>query len=186
MSPKVSRQEHSSDDEPGEPELPPGHVPMRRPVTPRQAAPKPLPRWVTTVGFVVLLAAVAGVIVYLAQPDDPRDSAQGTADLVATALGEGDTSAFASYTCYPDELTLNDDWTRLGRTTVLAVSGEYDGVAKATLTISQPANTDLVLLMRSEDDAPWCVVTPSLCPVAEDPTATRSPLDMCAGRPGRP
>jgi hypothetical protein len=186
MSPKVSRSHHARDDEPEEPGLPPGHVPMHRPVTPRPAPRRPLPLWVKSVGFVVLLAATVGVIVYLAQPDDPRDAAQGTADLVATALSDGDTSAFESYTCHPDEVALSDDWTRLGKTTVLAVSDEYEGVAKATLTISQPADTDLVLLMHSEDDAPWCVVTPSLCPIADEPFATTSPLDLCADRPGRP
>lgn len=77
-------------------------------------------------------------------------------------------------------MALSDDWTRLGETTVLAVSAEHEGVAKATLTTSR---TDLVLLMHSENDAPWCVVTPSLCPVADAPSS--SPLELCAGRPGR-
>ena len=180
MSPKVSR---SHDDEPDDPGLPPGHVPLLRSTTPKPPPRKPLPRWVKAAGFVVLPVATAGLVVYLAQPDDPRDSAQGTADLAATALSSGDTSAFASYTCYPDEVELDDDWTHLGTTTVLAVSAEYEGVATATLTISEPAGTDLVLLMRGEDDAPWCVVTPSLCPVGGD--SSSSPLDMCADRPGR-
>ncbi|MFI7672210.1 hypothetical protein [Actinophytocola sp. NPDC049390] len=190
MSPKASRSHHEPDHEPdGEPEalgLPPGHVPMRRPVAPRPAPHKPFPLWVKAVGFVVLLAATVGVVVYLAQPDDPRDSAQGTANLAAAALSDGDRSAFASYTCYPDDVTLPDGWTRLGTTTVLAVSDEHDDVATATLVIGNPADTDLVLLMRNEDDAGWCVVTPSLCPRADTAPATPSPLDLCADRPGRP
>ena len=184
MSPRVSRSHDAPDDEPEEPPgLPPGYVPTRPPVTPRPAPRLPLPRWGRVVGLVVLLATTVGVIVYLALPDDPRKSAQGTADLVAAALSAGDTSAFVSYTCYPDEVKLDDGWARVGRTTVLAVSNEKDGVATATLTISHPGNTDVALLMRSENDGPWCVVTPSLCPLAG--SSSPSPLDMCAHRPGR-
>jgi hypothetical protein len=194
MSPKVSRPDRAPDDEPDEPEmpdepeearLPPGHVPMRPPAGPkRPPKPKPLPLWLKIGGYVVLLAATVGTVVYLGRPEDPRSSAQGTAELVATALSDGDLSAFRSYVCDSDTLKLPDDWAHLGKTTVLAVSDEHDDVATATLTLSLPSPTDLALLLRSEDDQ-WCAVTPSICPLADDAAAPLPGPDLCAGRPGR-
>ncbi|MGW5049902.1 hypothetical protein [Actinokineospora sp. NPDC004072] len=184
MSPKRSHDTPGDDSpEPEEPQLPPGYVPTTPP------APRPAPQamrpWVWYAGLAVVVAAVVAGIVVLAQPEDPRDSAQGTADLVATALSNGDKAAFASYTCYPDEVALGDEWAALGKATVLAVA-EYTDVAKATLTISEPVPADLVLLMSSEDDSPWCVLTPALCPVGAPGSSTPSPLDLCVDRPGRP
>ena len=186
MSPKVSRPDSAPDEQPEEEaRLPPGHVPMRPPARPKRPAErKPLPLWLKIGGYVALLAATVGTVVYIGRPEDPRSSAQGTAELVATALSDGDLGAFRSYVCDADKLELPDDWAHLGKTTVLAVSDENDDVAKATLTLSLPEATDLALLMHAEDDV-WCAVTPSICPLADDATAGLAGLDLCVGRPGR-
>jgi hypothetical protein len=92
MSPKVSRPDRMPDEDPHEtdgtdgaaaPDLPPGHVPLRPPTRPKQAPRKPLPLWSKIAGYVLLLALTVGVIWYIGRPEDPRSSAQGTAELVA-------------------------------------------------------------------------------------------------------
>ena len=191
MSPKVSRPDRMPDDDPHEadeaddaaaPDLPPGHVPLRPRPRPKQAQRKTLPLWSKIVGYVLLLALTVGVIWYLGRPDDPRSSAQGTAELVATALSGSDTGAFKSYLCHPDDLTVPDEWGQLGELKVLEVSPENEGVATATLTVSHQPPTDLVLLLRDQDDS-WCVVAPSLCPLDGSPGS--APVDLCGDRPGR-
>jgi len=187
VSPKISRPDRASDDEPEEPEesgLPPGHMQMLPRTRQQRPAPrKPLPLWLKAGGFVLLLVATVGVVWLLGRPDDPRESARGTTELVAKALSDGDTSAFQSYTCRSDEVQV-DDWTQLGTATVLDVSGESEGTASATLMLSRPPDTDMVLLLHEEDDS-WCVVAPGLCPLADDPLLTPGDLNPCAGRPGR-
>src|ERR1041384_6698952 len=82
MSPKKSQPVDEPGDETGPPDLPPGYVSLT-PRPRRQPRPSTVPGWVKFVGFVVLLAAVVGGIIYAAQPPDQRESAKGTAELTA-------------------------------------------------------------------------------------------------------
>lgn len=155
MSPKVSR----ATGEPDKAGLPPGHLPMGLPVR-REAKPKkPIPLWWKIGGYVVLLAATVGTIVYLGRPVDPRSSARGTAELVAKALNDGDFSAYQSYLCggiprLPETLTDSGAKTI---TTVLTVTEEEDDHSKAYLrSRGFRIYLELTLLLVDQDGS-WCV-----------------------------
>jgi hypothetical protein len=180
VSPKISRP--APDDEPEESGSPPGHVPMRR-VGPRPTPHKRLPLRVKIVGFVVVVGAVVGLIVYLALPKDPRGSAEGTAELVATAVGKGDTSAFQSYLCPGAELEFPEGLAPQGETTVLALSDETDsGLVVATLTFRDAPDSELVIGLEDKGDS-WCMFAPAVCSVDEDPYASTAGPSLCANRP---
>ena len=152
----------------------------------RQPRPSTVPGWVKFVGFVVLLAAVVGGIVYAAQPPDQRESAKGTAELIAEAMTRADLDAYRSYVCDADELTISVPLYLLGRTTVLAVSDEDDDAATATLTSDQRPEADSVLLLSKREDS-WCVVVMTSCLLAADSLPRSSLPDVrgCSTRPGR-
>jgi hypothetical protein len=180
MSPKVSRP--APDDEPEESGLPPGHVPMRR-VGPRPTPHKRLPPWVKIAGSVVALGAIAGLIVYLALPDDPRDSAQGTAELVATAVSEGDTSAFQSYFCPGAEVVFPEGLAPQGETSVLALSDETEsGLVVATLALHEAPEFELAIGLDGKGDS-WCMFAPAICSVDEDPYDDSFAPSLCENRP---
>jgi hypothetical protein len=178
MSPKAAR---PADDEPAQPDLPPGYVQTSRP-----KRPEPVSWWWKSTGLVVLLAvAIFGIWAIVKDPD-PRGSARGTANLVAEALTDADMADFKSYVCDSDKLQLPDDWMQLGATSMLGVSGESDGVATATLTTSKRPDIDLVVLLESKDEQ-WCVVVVTVCPRYLDaPSASGMPdVKGCRSRPGR-
>lgn len=178
MSPKAAR---PADDEPAEPDLPPGYIQTSRP-----KRPEPVSWWWKATGLVVLLAAAVVTMWYIVKDPDPRESARGTAGLVAEALTDADMAEFKSYVCDSDKLQIPDDWMRLGTTSMLGVSGENDGVASATLTTSNRPDIDLALLLHSEDEQ-WCVVVVTICPRYLDaPSASTLPdVKGCRSRPGR-
>jgi hypothetical protein len=160
MSPKLSRPtgdsaEPTEPTEPTEPDLPPGHVPMRPPARPARERRKPISLWWKVGAYVVLLAATVGTVIYLGQPDDPRSSAKGTAELVAKSLTDGDIDAFRSYLCHPDLLGSPDNWTNAGTTTV-SVTEEGDEDATASVWSSGFNSLDLTMVLRDRDGS-WCV-----------------------------
>ncbi|HEU5469826.1 MAG TPA: hypothetical protein VFV67_04180 [Actinophytocola sp.] len=171
MSPKASRPA----EEPAEPDLPPGYVPIVPPT--RRPSRRPVPMWLKAGGFVVVLAATVVTVVVLTRPADPRDSAGGTAELVAAALSAGDLAAFRSTLCARNELDLPDNPTRGRRTGVLEVSAERDGTARATLVPSGPPDFTIVLVLRTDgEDERWCVTAAAPCPVGPP---TSSDLSVC-------
>ncbi|MBP2326579.1 hypothetical protein JOF56_006964 [Kibdelosporangium banguiense] len=180
MSPKASRSADEPGDEPGQADLPPGYVRMSRP------KPAPVSWWWKSAGLVVLLAAAVIAIMFIVKGPDPRESARGTAKLVAESLTDADMSDFRSYVCDSGKLEIPDAWTQMGSTSVLDVSSERDGVATATLTTTKRPDMDLVLLLHSKDEQ-WCVVVVTNCPRYLDAPSASSLPDVkgCRGRPGR-
>jgi hypothetical protein len=153
MSPKLSRPAG----EPDKTGLPPGHVPMRPPASPKPEPRKPIPLWWKLGGYVALLAATVGTIVYFGWPKDPRSSAQGTAELVAKALSDGDISALQSYLCGG---TPPESWTGPGVktvTTVLNVSDEDDHATARLSSRDFRGSRVLTLSLRNRNGS-WCVV----------------------------
>jgi hypothetical protein len=182
MSPKASRPVGAPGDEPAEPDLPPGYVRMSRP----KRRPEPISWWWKSAGLVVVLAAAVITIMYIVKGPDPRESARGTANLVAESLTDADMSAFRSYVCDSDKLEVPDSWMQMGTTSVLDASYEHDGVATATLTTSKRPDVDLAVLLHSKDEQ-WCVVVVTICPRYLDaPSASAIPdVKGCRTRPGR-
>lgn len=158
MSPKLSRPADDSAEpaDPDLPDLPPGHVPIHRPARPARGRRKPIGLWWKVGAYVVLLAATVGAVVYFGQPEDPRSTAEGTANLVATSLTDGDIDAFRSYLCHPEQLGSPDNWTNAGPTTVLSVEGEGEDDATARLR-SRGFNTLEFTMLLHDRDGSWCV-----------------------------
>lgn len=184
MSPKASRPAGAPDDEPvaPDPDLPPGYVQTSRP----KPGPEPVSWWWKSTGLVVLLAAATLGIWAIVKDPDPRESARGTANLVAESLTDADMADFRSYVCDSDKLDIPDSWMQMGTTSVLDVSFEHDGVATATLTTSKRPEIDLAVWLQSKDEQ-WCVVVVTICPRwADAPSASPTPdLRGCRNRPGR-
>jgi hypothetical protein len=167
MSPKVARPDRAPDEEPDEPGevvepreveesgLPPGHVPMARSRVREQQRSKPLPLWLKIGAYVLLLVLTVGVVWYLGRPADPRESAEGTAGLVAKSINDRDVRAFRSYRCDEAVVFGLGDWATLGEVTVLSVTDD-DGRAEATLRSRGLRATDIYLELRERDDS-WCV-----------------------------
>jgi hypothetical protein len=182
MSPKTSRPA----DEPEETGLPPGYVPLSPP--PGQKPPrKPISVWWKAAAFVVLLAAAVVTIVVVSRPD-PRDSARGTAELVAKSVTDADLAGFRSYLCNPNEPEVPDFVISLGTTTVLAVSAESNGVATATLVPGGHPEADIAVLLNNQDGT-WCMAAVSACRTTDDTPVTSNPASTdragCRFRPGR-
>jgi hypothetical protein len=179
MSPKASR---PSGDEPAEPDLPSGYVEVSRP----KRAAEPVSWWWKSAGLVVLLAGALVAIWAVVKGPDPRESARGTAKLVAESLTDADMADFKSYVCDSDKLDIPDSWMQMGSASALGVSSEHDGVAMATLTMSKRPEMDLAVLLQSKDEQ-WCVVAVTVCPRwADAPSASAIPdLNGCRNRPGR-
>ncbi|HEX6355125.1 hypothetical protein [Actinophytocola sp.] len=156
MSPKVSRPAG----DPDETELPPGHVPMGQPARPKPRPRKPVPLAWKVGGYVALLVATVGTIVYLGRPEDPRSSAEGTAELVAKALTEGDISTFQSCMCNVRPLESAAAWIDLRArsvTTVSHVTDEVDNSATATLWSERfPSDLSITLFLYDRNGS-WCV-----------------------------
>jgi hypothetical protein len=178
MSPKASRPA----DEPAEPDLPPGYPRISGP----ERREEPVSWWWKSVGLVVLLAVAVTTIWFIVKDPDARESARGTASLVAESLTDADMPEFRSYVCDSDKLEIPDAWMQLGATSVLDTSFERDGVATATLTPSKRPDVDLVVLLNSKDEE-WCVVVVTICPRYLDaPSASAMPdVKGCRSRPGR-
>jgi len=134
---------------------------MGRPARQKPAPRRPISLWWKVGGYVVLLAATVGTIVYLGQPEDPRSSAQGTAELVATALNEGDVSAFQSYVCNTSALesaSASIDLRTRSVTTVSDVTEENDNRATASLWSRRvPSDLRITLLLYNRNGS-WCVL----------------------------
>lgn len=182
MSPKASRPADESGAEPDELDLPPGY---RQVSAPKRRA-EPVSWWWKSAGLVVLLAAAIFAMWSIVKDPDPRESARGTARLVAESLTDADMPAFRSYVCDSDKLDIPDAWMQLGTTSVLDVSSESDGVATATLTPGKRPEIDLVVLLQGKEEQ-WCVVVVTICPRYLDaPSASSMPdLKGCRTRPGR-
>jgi hypothetical protein len=185
MSPKASRPAGAPDDEPEEPDLPPGHVR----ISPPKRRPEPVSWWWKSAGLVVLLAAAVIALTYILEGPDPRESAQGTIELVAESLTDADMAALRLYVCDGDKLEIHDSWLQMGTTSVLAVSErqtQREREAWATLTTSKRPDMDLFVTVRSKD-VQWCVAAVAICPRYLDaPSASALPdVNGCRARPGR-
>ncbi len=129
---------------------------MSQPARPAPEPRKPISLWWKLAGFVVLLVATVATIVYLGRPDDPRSSAQGTADLVARSLTDSDMSTFRSALCDDALVTAPDAFAHLGTTSVLDVTDENDNEAIVVLRSRGYRSAQLSVLLHNEDDS-WCV-----------------------------